>query len=233
MATGDYTTRANVKIVGRIGADDTSNDDWIDYFIPIVSRMVDDHCHRHFYAITESRTFDFQGYWKMWLRGDLHSITSITCNDGTILSNSPTTQLFLRPVNGPPYRWVEINRAIGVGFRYLTTPQNALSVSGVWGYLTKAGAQYAQIGLAVDAWMSYLLVAGDNRGLRSETIGDHTKSFGSTFESLEKGPPNEVANILKHFVYRDITSPVSDPLQTQADLTPPWYNQLGQFDRTI
>jgi hypothetical protein len=233
MATGDYTTLANAKIVAALPSDDTSWDALINLFIPILSRMVDDHCHRHFYAIEEERTFDFQGYWKMWLRGDLHSLTSITCNDGTVLDNVGSTQLFLRPQAGPPYRWVEVNRAIGIGFRYLTTPQDAIVVDGTWGYLQKDGTQFPQIGLAVDAWMAYLMVVSANRGIQSETIGDHTKSFANVFNYLKNGPPNEVSGILSHFIYRDIVSPVHDPMQSQADITPPWYNQLGQFDKSL
>lgn len=233
MTTGDYTTRANVKLVAALSSDDPTWDGLIDYFIPILSRMVDDHCHRHFYPISEARVFDFQGYWKMWFRGDLHSCTSITCNDGTVLTNSPTRHFFLRPQAGPPYRWVEIDRAIGIGFRYLTTPQDSVSINGIWGYLQKDGTQFPQIGMAVDAWMAYLIVVAANRGIQSETIGDHTKTFANVFNYLKNGPPNEVAGILSHFIYRDIVSPTSDPTQTQADLAPPWYNLVGQFDKSL
>ncbi len=230
MATGDYETRANVKLISNIPSDDTTRDALIDYLIPNVSREIDAHCHRHFYEIEEERTFDFQGYWKMWLRGDLHSLTSVTCNDGTVLD---TDNLFLRPQAGPPYRWLEINRAVGIGFRYLTTPQDAIVVDGSWGYLQRDGTQYAQIGHACAAWINYLILVSEKTGIASETIGDHTKSYTSIMNFLRSGPPNEVSDILSHFIYRDISSPSYDPLQTQADLQPPWYNQIGQYDRSI
>lgn len=234
MAVSDYTTLANVKIISGISDSDTSKDALITLLIPIVARHVDNHCHRHFYPIEETRYFDFQGYWKMWLRGDLWSLDDMTCNDGTVLSNAVQRMLFLRPQVGPPYRWVEVNRAIGTGFRYQTTPQDSVAVTGTWGYLDSVTEEApVEIGHAVAAWINYLILVSEKTGIASETIGDHTKSYTSIMNFLKSGPPNEVSDILSHFIYRDITSPSTDPLQSQADIAPPWYNQLGQFDRTI
>ena len=209
MAVSDYTTLANVKIVMGIPAGNTSQDDLINYLIPVVSRQIDDYCHRHFYPKTATEVYDYNDEWRLWLRGDLISVTEITNGDETELTSD---HYFLYPNGGPPYGWIEINRSSGITFRFgATTDQQCISVEGSWGFL-KDGSTPTQIANACTAWISYLVKLGKNAGVKSKTIGDYQIVYANTMDALGNGPPNEVSFYLDAFVKRRYGSNVRNGL---------------------
>jgi LysM repeat protein len=66
------------------------------------------------------------------LDADLISVTSITNGDGSTI---PPTSYFVEPVNyGPPYSWIEINRASSAAFTAGNTDQRAITIVGLWGH---------------------------------------------------------------------------------------------------
>jgi hypothetical protein len=213
----EYTTVPKVKIQAGIDRDDTSQDAWIQSLIEPVSRAIDEHCHRWFYARTLTIPWDYQDPWKLMLWGrDLLSITTLTNGNGTAFSAG---QYFLYPTFGPPYRWIEIARNRGVLFNWSGTPQQAISIAGTWGYL-EDGETPTRIQYAAAAWLSYLLKEGPDAGVRSKTIGDFSVSFGSLDEQL-KEPPGEVKNALGKFIMRDYQA-VSPP-QYDAEADAQWF----------
>lgn len=113
MAGDQYTSLADAKIYAGIPVTDESRDELITYLIPHVSRHIDKYCHRFFYARTATQIYDYQNQFKLWLRWDLNSLTSVTNGDGTLFD---ITTLFKYPSDGPPYQWIELNRStIGGG----------------------------------------------------------------------------------------------------------------------
>lgn len=202
MAASDYSTLADYRAWKQYTSDDTSDDALIAALIPDISRAIDDHCHRWFYPRTLTITYDFQDAHKLMLRDDLQSITTLTHGNA---ESMPTTDYFLYPLNGPPYRWIEINKTYGRVFRWNNTTQQAITITGIWGFLEN-GTTPGRIRLALHAWMNYLITAIRNAGIQSTTIGDYTVSYGAALSELSKGPPVEANNILAHFKKSSIGS---------------------------
>lgn len=201
MSISDYSVIGDVKIVCGIPAGDTSRDDLINYLIPKVSRHIDRYCKRHFWPKTGSEVYDYQGEFKLWLRGDLQSLTSIVNGDGTTMDIS-TNKMFLYPLNGPPYQWIEMNVSSGITFRWTpTTDQQAITVTGVWGYL-EDGDTPEPIKDACAEWIKYLLTVSKLAGVKSTTIGDFSTSYSNVLDYLKNGPPNEAAFYLDGYIKR-------------------------------
>jgi hypothetical protein len=197
--SSSYCTLADAKIAAEIPIDDTSRDSVIARLIPHVSRHIDTYCHRFFYPKTATEVYDYQGEWKLWLRGDLQSLTSITNGDGTLLDVST---IFKYPMIGPPYQWLEINRSGSATFRWApTTNQQCISVVGSWGFL-EDGETPENIVDGCTAWITYLLKVGKLAGVKSTTIGDYSVSYSSVLDVLRNGPPNEAGNYLDYYVKR-------------------------------
>lgn len=96
------------------------------------SRMVDGFCHRVFYPVQATRTFDYPGPDATSLRLFLHeqeivSATLVTSDGVTIPAG---TGYLLRPDIGPPFHTVEINRDGTSSFA--GGPQRAISITGLW-----------------------------------------------------------------------------------------------------
>jgi hypothetical protein len=201
MAASDYATLADVKLHMNIPTDDTHLDAWINRMIPIISRAIDDHCHRHFWPKTATRKFNYQSGTKLFFKADLESITEIRHGTDTeeILASS---KYFLYPEVGPPYQWLEINHSSTVHLRYSQfTTQQVIEIDGVWGYL-EDGAIPNRINWACAAWISYLDKLGATAGIKSTSIGDYSVSYANTLDFLRNGPPNEVDGALGTFIRR-------------------------------
>lgn len=96
------------------------------------SRAVESFCHRVFYPVQATRTFDYPGPDATSLKLRLHeqelvSATLITSDGVTIPAN---TGYLLRPDIGPPFNTVEINRDGTSSFA--GGPQRAISITGLW-----------------------------------------------------------------------------------------------------
>lgn len=197
MAAPSYCEIGDVKIVAQIPDGDTSRDDLINFLLPKVSRHIDRYCRRFFFPKTASWKHDFQSRERLWLRTDLHSLTSITNGDGTTVS---PTAIFLYPVFGPPYQRIDFNHSSSQAFLWTpTTTQQAITVTGVWGWLNEDGETPEEIVDACASWISYILKLGPLAGVKSRTIGDYSVSFSAVLDFLRTGPPNEVSFYLEGF----------------------------------
>ncbi len=204
MAADDYTSLSAYRIFREYDDDDTIDDALISSLIPGVSRAIDDHCHRWFWPKTATMVYDFQEPDYMMLRDDLESVSSIV----HALNETLNSQYYLLyPNNGPPYRWIEINTNYGYNFRWVNTPQKAISITGVWGYL-QAGATPSRITMACNSWINYLITVARNAGVKSKKTGDHEVTYAAALDYLRNGPPSEVAGYLAHFIKRTIGSNV-------------------------
>ncbi len=89
------------------------------------SRLIDLGLHRHFYPLTETRSYHLGGGGGFWLGADLFSLTAVTADTVAITVSTVT----LSP-GVPPYHWIS---QTGVD----------VDVTGIWGYTrdtTPAGA---------------------------------------------------------------------------------------------
>lgn len=110
----------------------------IDRITDDVSRVIDQSlCRRVFYPRIETQSFDWPHPdrptpWRLWLGGksELISVTSVTSGGVTI----PLASVILYPTYGPPYTRLELDRATVTGFQTAGTPQNAISVTGLFGH---------------------------------------------------------------------------------------------------
>jgi hypothetical protein len=199
MAGSEYTTLPEVKTVAQIPTADESRDELIAFLIPRISRHIDIHCHRHFYAKTATEVYDYQTEFTLWLRGDLHTLTAIQNGDGEAID---ITTVFKYPLAGPPYQWIEMNQSSSVTFRWAaTTPQQCISVSGIWGFLEDGDTPQA-ISDACAAWAKYVLQVSKLAGVKSTTIGDYTVSYSNVLDILREGPPNEAGHYLEAYKKR-------------------------------
>lgn len=201
MPASNYAEIGDVKIVCGIPAGDTSRDDLINYLIPKVSRHIDQYCKRFFWPRIQSQVYDWQSTHKLWLRGDLQTLTSITNGDDTTFD---LTKILKYPIVGPPYQWLEVIESSSAVFVWNSATrgtQQCITVTGVWGYL-EDGATPEAIKDACSAWISYLLKVGKLAGVKSTTIGDYTVSYSNVLDFLRNGPPNESSYYLENFVKR-------------------------------
>jgi hypothetical protein len=137
-------SRLDVKLTARAASA-------VDDAVESASDDVDKLCGRVFWPQLATRTFDWPDRasptpWRLWLDDDVVSVSSLVAGGTTIAS----TDYFLRPDDGPPYRRVELDLASSAAFSGATTHQHAVSVTGLWGYgadETPAGT----LGEALDA----------------------------------------------------------------------------------
>jgi len=104
------------------------------------SRMVESFCHRIFYPLTATRTFDYPGDRStpllLWLdANELVSASAVSSDGVTIPAN---TGYLLRPDDGPPYDRIEIER--DSSYSFAGGPQRAISITGVY-----AGAPVVEV----------------------------------------------------------------------------------------
>ena len=139
--TGDYCSlndiKYNVGIVDSAGAViDPSKDDGLLYdLIHQSSREIDSFCCRRFYGISETRYYDALDNVDqnvLLLDEDLAAIGTVTLSDGTALSASDYTLL---PYNTTPKHQIRLLASSAKWYSYTTDPENAVTVSGTWGYV--------------------------------------------------------------------------------------------------
>ena len=193
MALSEYIPLVDAKTVATIPQSDTSRDELIAWMIPKVSRHIDRYCRRIFYAKVATERYDYQSEHRLWLRGDLNTLTAIQNGDGTAID---IATVFKYPLNGPPYQWIEMNVSSGITFRWAaTTSQQCITVTGTWGFL-EDDATPEPIVDACGAWIKYILQVAKLAGVKSKTIGDYTISYSSVLDILRQGPPNEAGYYL-------------------------------------
>lgn len=131
----DYCTLAEVKAQIATRSNSTVDDSWLAEIITDVSREIDDHCQRHFYASYETRYFDaaypaVYGH-KLYLDEDLVGVTTITNGDGTTVAAS---EYVLLPANETPKYAIKLKTSVSTQWTYTTDYEQAIAVEGTWGY---------------------------------------------------------------------------------------------------
>lgn len=135
------------------------------------SRSVEAKCHRYFFPWQGQYRFNwpdrkYKNSWKLWLDDrELISVDElISGDDGPI----PPEGYFLEPTNdGPPYDAVEINLGDSYTFSSGSTHQQAIQITGLWGYdLRERQVTVLDGGIAADA-TSLLVDDGSQIGIGS------------------------------------------------------------------
>lgn len=195
-----YATLAQVKT--RMALSTTGQDDIINALLPAVSRAIDTYCRRRFYLVTETRRFDFKSSTRLWFDEDLYSLTTLTLGDSSTLTES--THFYLYPLDGPPYRWLDIRSDVGSLLEYGNSPQRALSVLGSWGYSATPPPEVVQ---ACVSWTAAVVQASSSgsTGVASMSIGEYSVSYQDP-ATLLAGPPPDAKFLLGGLVYRPVVS---------------------------
>jgi hypothetical protein len=132
-----YITRSSVMRAPDIKASAYATAE-IDAAMISGARAVDDLCHRIFYPLTATKSFDWPntqdaGSYRLWLnQHDLISLTALTSGGTTI----PVASVLLEPAaSGPPYTRMDIDRSSSYAFAYGSgVGQQSLALTGLWGY---------------------------------------------------------------------------------------------------
>lgn len=150
-AANVYATLAELKDALKVSQTDTDLDGVFTAAILAVSREIDNWCGRHFYKITEPRTFTPTNYWclKLGEYNDLVSVTTLKTDasgDGTFETTWQTTDYQLltatgspNPNAGPepkPYGQI---RAVGaqtfpLTYSYSLMRADRVEITGTWGW---------------------------------------------------------------------------------------------------
>lgn len=139
--TNGYLTQA--EAMSFIGQSEVRDSDELDDVVTAVSRQIDEYCQRHFYTVTEARTFEVEDlrelHFGAW--NDLTTLTTLKTDaggDGTYETTITSTNYQLEPFNaslrGRP--WLEVCLLNGLQF---PTPvydarEDLIQITGVWGW---------------------------------------------------------------------------------------------------
>jgi hypothetical protein len=111
----------------------------VDRAIEAASDDVEGLCHRRFYPVLTTRSFDWPDLnrsrsWRLWLNSnEIISATTITSGGQTLT----TGDYILRrsdDLDEPPYTSIEINLATDAAWQAGDTEQRAITITGLWGY---------------------------------------------------------------------------------------------------
>jgi len=138
VTNGYLTSEEGVEYVGQNSARSAS---LVDDAINSVSRLIDRYCGRHFYQVTEARTFEVEELDELCFGpfNDLTTLTTLKVDaDGSGSYETTITDYQLEPYNaaisGEPY--LELNLLGGTLF---PSPvyggrENLIEITGVWGW---------------------------------------------------------------------------------------------------
>jgi hypothetical protein len=128
-----YCTRESVQRALQL-ADMPRLNSVIDDAILAGARQLEGLLHRKFYPETKTLTFPQPDGDSLWLyENELAAApTEIVSGDQTMTVD---VDVFLRPENGPPYRWLEASYSGDVFWQAVGTPQDAIAItSDAWNY---------------------------------------------------------------------------------------------------
>ena len=128
-----YCTREMVQRALNI-ADNPRLNDRVDNAVMAGARQVEGYLHRRFYPETMTVSFDHPDDQFLWLYRDLAGDPTEILSGGTPMVID--TDVLLRPRGGPPFRWLEARFSGDVFWQSHDTPQNAIGITGDWGYPT-------------------------------------------------------------------------------------------------
>jgi len=140
--TNGYTTLHNVKNMLGVPLDNYEEDGYLEATIESVSRMIDDHTGRRFYATTETRYYTPNDTDEVMV-DDLLTVTTLKTDDdedGTFETTWTTSDYMLMPMNastnGRPYTWIETS---GYGdYSFPVNVKKGVQIAGSFGYCATA-----------------------------------------------------------------------------------------------
>lgn len=157
--------------------------------IPAVSRAIDRHCRRRFYAAAAAKLHNYntEKPGVIRLTDDLLSLTSVTTTAGDSLTSS---DFLIEPI-APPYARLILkpNRVM----TYEDTPVQAITVTGSWGYSTTAPDEVAMV---AKLWTLMLYRRLDLIGVDAARIAGVSLQIPPLTDKL----PEELAGWLKPLV---------------------------------
>lgn len=178
-------------VVALVGDDDARRNA-LSTIITDVSRSIDRECRRVFFSVQDARLYDWPERGVLRLRDDLISVTSITTNAGQSLTAS---DVHLRPQGGPPF--FEIVPATGVTFQYETTPLDAITVLGTWGYQTTVPYP---IRMAAKLWAADIYARAETPAMNKMSSGEINFML---IPAVDK-PPAAAMTYIKKFIKRRV-----------------------------
>lgn len=131
-----YATREDVKQALDV-KETARNDRLVDRALEGASRSVEALCHRRFYPVAATRSWDwpngqYAASWRLWLDdNELITVSALT-SGGSVLA--PGGYLLEPNRSGPPYNRLEINLGTDGAFGGGNTHQRDISITGLYGY---------------------------------------------------------------------------------------------------
>lgn len=128
------TRYLNLEVFKLYGDYPDTEDEFLGACLDNASKLIDDYCGRTFsgalgaryYTYGEDTLGDF-----LYLDSDLLSVVTITNGDATTVTAAQYTTI---PRNEKPYYAIRLKDNSGVAWTYSDSPEDAITVSGVWGY---------------------------------------------------------------------------------------------------
>lgn len=136
---GTYVTLAEARAqVGLSESDPATDDSLLGRYIDAAEKFIEGETGFTFTATTATRKYhaiddieDLQDPRILRLGYPLLSVTTLTNGDGNTISSD---DYVLLPTNESPKWEIEIKRGASTRWQYSTTPEEAISVAGTWGY---------------------------------------------------------------------------------------------------
>lgn len=195
-----YCNRGSVK--AALDEQETARSNaQIDDAIESGARDVEGLCNRPEYAFLPLTALRYFGYpsrtsrppaWKLWLSPfTLIEATAVTVDNGATTLDDD--DYFPEPVNDPPYRSIEINRAGPASFSSAGTDQRAVGIAGLWGWSNRTvdiGALTATLGASTSAtaslaWTTARFDVGDILTIDDERMVIRERTFVDTTQQLQ------------------------------------------------
>lgn len=194
MTTPWYASREEVKTELDVKETARSNSR-IDRALADATEAVHGLCHRIFYPVLATRSFDWPGPqyarpWRLWLdANEVISVTTLTSGGTTIAA----ADYFLEPNQyGPPYNRVEIDLDSNAAFGGGDTHQRDITITGLFGYkndettlgVTAEALDASETGVDVDATTSAAVGVGSLLRIDSERVIVTARSNLDTGQTL-------------------------------------------------
>jgi len=149
-----YATLAQLRAYLKLGASETSDDALLTDLLARAQQLIDRACDRAFEANGDTtRYFDAARdveHATLFLDADLAQITTVTNGDGVVVTSA---QYVTEPRNTAPYYALKIKSNANVFWTWVTTPENAIAITGRWAYSVSAPADITHACIRLAAWM--------------------------------------------------------------------------------
>jgi hypothetical protein len=157
----------------------------IDQAILAASRDVEGFLHRRFYPWTGTRYFDQPDDTTLWLYE--HELAEAPSEIISGALTMTTADYILQPQSGPPYRWIDVNYGGSVSWSSDATPQNAIAITGTFGYPATVTAVAALSGAVNSSVTTLTLAAGAAVGTGSLILVDSERMLVTRLSSAATG----------------------------------------------